>query len=319
MTREPLVSVLTPVHDGEAFLAEAIESVLAQTYGNWRYEIIDNASTDRTGEIARAYAARDPRVTVHRFDELVPQIENFNRMFRHADPDAEYVKVIHADDALYPACLERMVDVGERHPSVVVIGAPRLDGEVINLDSVEPGVEVVDGDELSRDLLAARRPSTFGAPTNTMLRAAPLRAYELVQDPTFLHQGDMELCYRLLSAGDFGFVHEVLTFTRRQGGTTRPWARRMGLEQSEHVRMLQGWGRHYLTRPEYERRMAVASWRYLRSLVRNAPRWRDPDYRRIQSVELRRIAANGGIGPVVLTRGALSGFRRRVRVGTAQA
>jgi glycosyltransferase involved in cell wall biosynthesis len=49
----PLVSILTPVYNGEKYLAECIRSVLAQTYQNWEYTIVNNCSTDKTLEIAK--------------------------------------------------------------------------------------------------------------------------------------------------------------------------------------------------------------------------------------------------------------------------
>lgn len=55
---QPLVSILTPVYNGEEYLAECIESVLGQTYQNWEYCIVNNCSTDRTLEIANGYAKR---------------------------------------------------------------------------------------------------------------------------------------------------------------------------------------------------------------------------------------------------------------------
>ena len=64
----PLVSVVTPVYNGETTLCECIESVLAQTYPNWNYVIVDNCSTDRTHDIAQEYAVKDARIRVHRND-----------------------------------------------------------------------------------------------------------------------------------------------------------------------------------------------------------------------------------------------------------
>src|SRR5690348_7040228 len=109
MAGQPLVSVLTPVYNGEAYLEECIASVLAQTYTNWEYVIVDNASTDGTSEIIRRHAEKDARIRVHRNPSLVPIIRNHNIAVRQASPDARYVKFIYADDVLLPECLERMV------------------------------------------------------------------------------------------------------------------------------------------------------------------------------------------------------------------
>jgi len=68
---QPLVSVLTPVYNGAEFLSECIESVLAQTYQNWEYTIVDNCSTDGTAEIARRYAAKDSRIRLHQNTEFL--------------------------------------------------------------------------------------------------------------------------------------------------------------------------------------------------------------------------------------------------------
>src|SRR5262245_30217543 len=73
---QPLVSVLTPVHNEEPFLRECIESVLNQTYINWEYIIVNNCSTDRTLDIAQEYAAKDPRVRIHNNIAFLPQLRN---------------------------------------------------------------------------------------------------------------------------------------------------------------------------------------------------------------------------------------------------
>ena len=58
----PLVSVLTPFYNTAPYLAECIESVLAQTRGDFEYLLVDNCSTDGSDDIAAGYAARDPRI-----------------------------------------------------------------------------------------------------------------------------------------------------------------------------------------------------------------------------------------------------------------
>ena len=61
---QPLISVVTPVYNGERYLDEAIRSVREQTFGAWEYVIVDGGSSDRSREIALAHAACDPRITV---------------------------------------------------------------------------------------------------------------------------------------------------------------------------------------------------------------------------------------------------------------
>src|SRR5690242_5494744 len=116
MITEPLVSVLTPVFNGEPYLAECIESVLSQTYRNWIYAIVNNHSTDATLEIAERYARSDERVHVYSNDALLDIIANHNRAFHLMPATAKYCKVVSADDWLFPECLEKMVSLAETHP-----------------------------------------------------------------------------------------------------------------------------------------------------------------------------------------------------------
>src|SRR5689334_20495375 len=102
--RNPLVSIVTPVYNGEAYLRECIESVLSQTYSNWDYTIVNNCSTDRTLEIAEEYAARDSRIRICSGDTFVRVVENHNRAFRQISPKSAYCKVLAADDWLFPEC-----------------------------------------------------------------------------------------------------------------------------------------------------------------------------------------------------------------------
>src|ERR1700733_15911846 len=112
-TEPSCVSVLTPVYNGAEFLAECIESVLAQTYTNWDYTIINNCSTDESLAIAQKYAARDSRIRVVTNDRFLRIIENHNQAVRQMTPDAKYCKFVFADDWLFPHCVEEMVRAAE--------------------------------------------------------------------------------------------------------------------------------------------------------------------------------------------------------------
>src|SRR5713101_6628853 len=94
---QPLVSVVTPVYNGEKYLAECIESILAQTYQNWEYIIVNNCSTDGSPAIAQAYAKKDARIRIHNNHEFVGMIQNHNIAFRQIALESKYCKMVHAD------------------------------------------------------------------------------------------------------------------------------------------------------------------------------------------------------------------------------
>src|SRR5579862_5518238 len=110
---QPLVSVVTPVYNGEPYLAECIESVLSQSYKNFEYWIVNNCSKDRTLEVALEYAKKDSRVRVHDNQEFVDVISNHNLAFRLISPQAKYCKVVSGDDFIFPECLAQMVELAE--------------------------------------------------------------------------------------------------------------------------------------------------------------------------------------------------------------
>jgi glycosyltransferase involved in cell wall biosynthesis len=114
----PLVSIGLPVYNGENFLAEAIEAILNQTFTDFELIISDNASTDRTEEICRKYAAKDSRILYSRNDRNLGAIANYNLVFERSS--GRYFKWAAHDDLIATAFLERGVEVLERKPEVVL-------------------------------------------------------------------------------------------------------------------------------------------------------------------------------------------------------
>src|SRR6266851_2770139 len=101
-TSQPLVSIVTPVYNEAEYLAECIGSVLAQTYQNWDYTIVDNCSTDGSVEIAHRYAAKDQRIRILENQQFLHAIPNFNVALRQISPTSKYCKVVLGDDRLFP-------------------------------------------------------------------------------------------------------------------------------------------------------------------------------------------------------------------------
>lgn len=123
-----VVSVGLPVRNGERYLPEALDSLLAQTVREVEIVVSDNASTDRTAEICRAYQARDPRIRYVRNDRDIGAAPNFNRVF--ALTEAPLFHAGACDDLYEPRFLERCIEVLGREPgSVLAHAATRLIGE----------------------------------------------------------------------------------------------------------------------------------------------------------------------------------------------
>jgi glycosyltransferase involved in cell wall biosynthesis len=114
----PLVSVGVPVFNGEAFLEDAIRSTLAQTLDDLELILCDNASQDRTPEICRDYAARDPRIHYFRNPRNLGAAANYNLTFNHAR--GRYFKWLAHDDRMRPSFLAKTFRLLEERPDAVL-------------------------------------------------------------------------------------------------------------------------------------------------------------------------------------------------------
>lgn len=117
-SERPLVSVGLPVFNGENFLEEAIRSVLGQTLEDLELILCDNASTDRTAEICRDYAASDPRIRSFRNARNLGAAPNYNLAFAHAR--GRYFKWLAHDDRMLPSFLAKACRVLEQRSDAVL-------------------------------------------------------------------------------------------------------------------------------------------------------------------------------------------------------
>ena len=137
MEKKPRVSVGIPVYNGEDFLASALDSLLAQSFRDFEIIISDNASTDQTGTICRAYAARDSRIRYSANQQNIGLARNHNRLIELAS--GEYFMWHAHDDQSTPEYLARCVQVLDQRPEVVLCFATTLDidelGSLIGSDN----------------------------------------------------------------------------------------------------------------------------------------------------------------------------------------
>ncbi len=301
--QHPLVSVVTPVYNGEAYLRECIDSVLSQTYQNWEYVIVNNCSKDRTLEIAEEYRARDRRIRICSNETLLPIIANHNRAFGLISPNSKYCKVVSADDWLYPECLARMVDLAETNPSVGIIGAYQLSGGEDQWYVRNSGLPyqrtVVPGCEICRSQLLGML-SVFGNPTSTLYRADLVRSTSEFY-PNATAEADTSACFKHLQKADFGFVHQVLSHERlhRTRETTASLDRNAYL--SAAISDCITYGSLYLTRAEADARIKELLNAYYRYLSINALKFKDRAFWDYHTGRLRELGFN--LDKLILSKG----------------
>jgi glycosyltransferase involved in cell wall biosynthesis len=248
-TRPPRVSIGLPVYNGELFLAQAIDSLLAQTYTDFELILSDNASTDGTEAICRDRAARDPRVRYERSDVNRGATWNFNRVFELSR--GEYFKWAAHDDAHEPTSVARCVEALDRYPDVALAFTRLIDidenGQRTPVRALDLPWDSPRAHQRFRALVDPRHrcESIFG-----LVRPDVLRATGLVSD----YSGcDRVLLAHIALMGRFHEVPEVLFLHREhRGRSTRhykdPQARtewfnptRGGRPNFPRTRMLRGY------------------------------------------------------------------------------
>ena len=242
----PRVSFVTPFFNTEKYLEECIESVLRQSYQNWDYVLVNNRSTDGSVKIAEKYANQFPeRIRVEHNSEFLSQVQNYNHALRFISSGSRYCKVVQADDWLFPDCVKSMVAVAEAHPTVGIVAAYELEGDEVRLDGLPYPSTAVSGREICR-LYFLEGKYLFGTPTSLLLRSDLVRSRDPFYEERLAPFEDGHACFDLLKAWDFGFVHQVLTFSRRDNESILSRVRPFNLEFLIRLSMLVVHGRDFL-------------------------------------------------------------------------
>jgi glycosyltransferase involved in cell wall biosynthesis len=250
---------VTPVYNTGQFIEKAIQSVLAQTHRNFEYIICNNHSTDESGAIAARYAAMDPRIRVIQPPRFLPQAQNFNFAVQHISPQSRYTKMILADDWLFPRCLQEMAARAEMSPRIGVVSSYRLietEGDCFGLPVDK---EIISGRAAGR-LHMLGGVYMFGTPSTVMYSSDVVRARAPRFYPEDRFYFDTDTVFQILADHDFGFVHQVLTFTRYQPDSITFNIRDFASRNIDRLLSLYHYGSIYLTPDEHARAMAHA-WR----------------------------------------------------------
>jgi len=204
------VSIGVPVYNGEQYLAATLDSLLAQTFGDFELIICDNASVDGTAAIASAYAARDRRVRHVRNDRNLGSTRNYNRAFHLAG--GEYFRWFAADDLAAPESLARCVELLDAEPAAA-LAYPRTrlideQGHAIRDYEDRLHLTMPDPTERFRELLSriGLTNAIYGLMRTAMIRRTGLLGAHVGSDEVFQAE--------LVLYGTFCEVPEVLFFRR---------------------------------------------------------------------------------------------------------
>lgn len=121
MAEAPVVSVVMPVYNGERFLAEAVESILSQTFADFEFIIVDDGSVDGTEEILAKYARQDRRVRLVRLATNGGVTVALNQGISLSR--GTLIARMDADDVSLPCRFEKQVQYLESHPGIAVVGS----------------------------------------------------------------------------------------------------------------------------------------------------------------------------------------------------
>ncbi len=274
------VSVLMAARDAEAFVAEAIGSVLAQTYEDWELLVLDDGSTDGTAAIAAGFG--DSRIRVLRLERIGVLGQVRNRGLEAAD--GELVALLDADDAWRPEKLARQVALLRERPGVGLVhtGAVQLvDGRL------HPSLPAPGGDPLARlvednfvysSSVVIRRalldehgsfdpdPALFGSPDYELwLRLAPVTELAFLSEPLLVyrvHGGQMSARYERMCAGSLVALEKALARRPADFARLGPLLdRRLGMLRCQAA--LPGFGRRELLRALRRRPWDGPAWRWL--------------------------------------------------------
>lgn len=226
---QPLVSVCIPLYNGAAYIREAIQSVLSQTYPSWELIITDDQSTDGSSQIVQSVA--DSRIRFLRNSRRLGAEGNWNHCLREGT--GVYLKLLGQDDRLHPACLARQVAAFEAPGSeqvALVASARRIispGGRGIMVRRWKRADQRIPGWQAIRQNVRSGT-NQIGEPSAVLFRAADWKASSGFAG-SLPYVIDLEFWFRLLAHGDCYYLSEPLCDFRVSSGS---WSSQLAKVQS---------------------------------------------------------------------------------------
>lgn len=266
MVDEELVSVCIPAYNSGRFIVRTIQSILDQTYSNIEVVVVDDCSSDDT--IEKVKSIKDDRIKLIANEENLGMSRNWDKCIRSCS--GRYVKLIPADDCIYPECISRSVAVLQKHPeiSLVVVGTDLVDNDdkITGAYMHWPGNGVVKGQRIAKTSVMLN--NFWGNPVCALFRKEDYIATGGFDDdiPYIL---DFDLWLGLSRLGDTAVIKDRLSaFRVRKDSNTGVLIGSKGRDYTaEHVRLLDKHiAAHTFKMNRFERWVSI-TWRRLRNYL----------------------------------------------------
>jgi glycosyltransferase involved in cell wall biosynthesis len=195
-------------------------------------------------------------------------MKNHNRALGFISSDSKYCKILHADDWIFPTCIESMVKIAEENHRIAIVGSYGLWGNEVACDGLPYPEKIFDGKEICRKTLQGEI-YPFLSPSSTMIRSDIVRKKSNFYNESNLH-ADVEVCYEILNSNDFGFVHQILTYIRRHDQSlTSSIAYKHDMLLYSNMDLLLKFGPKYLNKEKFLQIMSQKINRYYKVLGQN--------------------------------------------------
>lgn len=223
---------MIPVYNREDYIAEAIKSVLVQTYKNFELIIHDDASTDGSLTIIKQF--HDHRIRLIHTAKNHGMLGGWNYLLKYGH--GKYIKQMGSDDLLFPTCIARQVEALESHPRVALVTCQRQvigdRGQHLTTYQFAHHDTLVSGVEHAHWILTTLRENKIGEPCAVLFRRSLIKRAGMF-DTRFSQFADFEYWVRLLAYGDLLYLHEPLCSFRTHDGSNTTSAIRDGRFISE--------------------------------------------------------------------------------------
>lgn len=214
----PLVSVIVPTHNRCQFIGETVDSVLAQTYPNLEIIVVDDGSTDGTGDLVKKRFHGDPRF---RYIHQTNQERSVARNTGIKEAKGDFVAFLDSDDLWLATKLEKQMELFRKFSRLAMVHCDFANvdskGSLINNRTLRPAMPGVREGRIFPHILYR---NVVGSPTPVIRRSALLAAGLFSEDRRLIRWEDWDLWIRASYGNEVGYVAEQLAFHRLHSGNT---------------------------------------------------------------------------------------------------